>query len=103
MGYSIYATRTQSADASVGCHPGTVTALGTLANAELRRWRNKAHRAFDPLWKLGKMSRNVAYRWLAQQMRLPKSQTHIGMFDKKQCQAVIAAVEELALCRGCNR
>lgn len=82
-------------DARVGCHSGTVTPLGTLANSELRQWRNKAHSKFDPLWKLGKMSRHAAYKWLSQQMGLPKSQTHIGMFDKEQCQKVIAAVEKL--------
>lgn len=82
-------------DARVGCHPGTVTPLGTLANKELRQWRNKAHSTLDPLWKSGKMSRNAAYKWLAQQMGLRKSQTHIGMFNKQQCQRVIAAVEKL--------
>lgn len=82
-------------DTRVGCHPGTVTPLGTLANAELRRWRNRTHSKFDPLWKSGRMSRKAAYKWLSQQLGLPKSQTHIGMFDKEQCQRALAAVEEL--------
>lgn len=41
------------------------------------------------------MSRHAAYRWLAQEMRLPKSYTHIGLFDKEQCQRAIAVVNEL--------
>lgn len=31
-------------DARVGCHSGTITPLGTLANAELRRWRSREER-----------------------------------------------------------
>lgn len=82
-------------DARVGCHRGTTNPLGTLANAELRRWRSLAHIKFDWLWESGKMPRKVAYKWLAQKMGLPKSETHIGMFSKEQCKAVIAAVDEL--------
>lgn len=82
-------------DARVGCHPGTVTPLGTLANKELRRWRSRAHNRFDSLWKSGFLSRKAAYRWLSEELGLPPSQTHIGMFNKQQCQNVIAAVEEL--------
>lgn len=80
-------------DVRVGCHPGTVTPLGTLANRELRQWRSRAHGRFDPLWQSGKMSRKAAYKWLSCELGLPKSQTHIAMFSKEQCQQVIAAVE----------
>ena len=48
-----------------------------------------AHAAFDPLWKSGQMSRSKAYSLLAQKMGLPKSETHIGMFDVEQCEAVV--------------
>ena len=78
-------------DAYVGVHNGTDTPLGRLANRELRRWRNRAHAAFDPLWQQGpyRCRRNDAYAWLAEKMGLPKEETHIAMFDVEQCQQVI--------------
>lgn len=80
-------------DAYVGCHGNGKgdAPKGRLANAELRRWKIAAHNAFDPLWKYGPFRgrRNAAYAWLAEQMGLPKEQTHIGMFDVAQCQQVI--------------
>lgn len=85
-------------DAYVGCHDfgnGDVP-KGRLANAELRRWKIAAHDAFDPLWKYGpyKHRRNAAYAWLAEQMGLPKEETHIGMFDVAQCRQVIRICQE---------
>ena len=81
-------------DARVGCHPGTIIALGTLANKELRRWRSLAHRKFDPLWQVGVFSsRQSAYKWLSKAMKLPLGRTHVAMFDIRQCQRAIALVE----------
>lgn len=90
-------------NAYVGCHPaktatqngvgdGTVP-MGRLANAELRRAKNEAHAAFDPLWKSGAMHRKAAYKWLSKELGLTSQQTHIGMFDVAQCAAVVAAVK----------
>ncbi len=77
--------------ARVGCHPDTITALGTLANKELRRWRSLAHRHFDPLWQSGVFSsRQAAYKWLSKAMKLPLERTHVAMFDIRQCQRAIA-------------
>lgn len=93
----------QPCDAYVGCHPaadaygrggmgdGTVP-LGRLANAELRSLKQRAHAAFDPMWKSGAMSRRKAYAWLSTSMGIPSNKTHIGMFDEAQCRAVVAAV-----------
>lgn len=77
--------------AYVGVHKGTDKPLGRLADAELRKWKNEAHKAFDPLWQTGpfKRRRNAAYEWLAQQMKLPVEQTHIGMFDVEKCRMAI--------------
>ena len=77
--------------AYVGVHQGTDKPLGRLANAELRRWKKAAHNAFDSLWKRGpfKGRRNAAYEWLAKEMCLPVSKTHIGMFDVEDCKRVI--------------
>lgn len=76
-------------DAYVGVHKGTDKPLGRLADKELRRWKMAAHEAFDPLWKSGKMKRNQAYEWLAEQMGLSRQETHIGMFDISQCKQVV--------------
>lgn len=78
-------------DAWVGTHKNSPNnaPLGRLANAELRKAKMAAHAAFDPLWKSGQMSRSKAYALLAQKMGLPKSETHIGMFDVEQCKTVV--------------
>lgn len=87
-------------DARVGCHPGTIKPLGTLADKELRRWRSLAHRQFDPLWKLGVFkTRNAAYIWLSKAMKLPLPRTHIAMFNIQQCQRAIACVEAFKVSR----
>ena len=88
-------------DAYVGCHQrargrrgmgdGTVP-LGRLANAELRRAKQDAHAAFDPLWKKGSMSRGAAYGWLSEAIGIPEDQCHIGMLDVAGCRAVVTAV-----------
>lgn len=85
--------------AYVGVHKGTDRPLGRLANAELRRWKNAAHDAFDPLWKYGRFKgrRSAAYSWLASKMGLPIEQTHIGMFDVPECKQVIK------ICKGVQR
>lgn len=65
--------------AHVGCHPGTTHPLGSVADAELRRWRSRAHEAFDPLWKEGAMRRGQAYAWLAKTLGV--SVIHVGESD----------------------
>lgn len=79
-------------EAYVGCHPGTDKPLGRLANAELRRAKQRAHAAFDPLWKSGTMRRKDAYAWLAGAIGVAKQNCHIGMFDVDACRATVAAV-----------
>lgn len=79
--------------AYVGCHQGTIKPLGVLANAELRKAKSAAHAAFDPIWRDGLKTRQNAYKWLAGQMKLPKSETHIGMFSVEQCNQVVKIAE----------
>jgi len=81
-------------DAYVGCHPKTTTPLGRPANARLRRARNAAHAAFDPLWRSGEMRRTEAYAWLSEAIGLSRSNCHVGMMDEAQCAAVVAACRE---------
>ena len=76
-------------DAYVGTHKGTTKPLGRLANKELREAKSVAHRAFDPLWKLGRMKRKEAYKWLAETLNIDAEDCHIGMFDIDMCEAVI--------------
>lgn len=90
-------------DAYVGCHPkarpdgtggmgGGTVPMGRLANAELRRAKQAAHAAFDPLWKSRTMTRKEAYAWLAKAMGVSRGNAHIGMFNAEQCRAVVEAV-----------
>ena len=87
-------------DAYVGCHkPGAnvdgvrsdgTLSLGRLANAELRKAKQDAHAAFDPLWRNGCFgSRRGAYTWLAKKLGINYKACHIGMFDIAQCHSVI--------------
>lgn len=71
--------------AYVGCHKGTTTPLGRLANADLRKAKTATHSAFDPLWKGGGMTRGEAYKWLQGAMNLTEEQCHIGEFNIGQC------------------
>lgn len=96
-------------DAYVGVHRNTGEPLGRLANRQLRRAKQIAHEAFDPLWKdapklyelpedslernraikrLRGIARNRAYKWLAVQMGIPVEETHIGWMDLEGCQRV---------------
>ena len=84
-------------DAYVGCHragngfgDGT-RPLGSLANAELRAARNKAHAAFDPIWRSGELGRRKAYAWLGNQLGLPVKSVHIAEFDVDMCSRVVSA------------
>lgn len=87
----------------VGCHPGTEKPLGRLANAELRKAKQEAHAAFDPLWqrKIVKeqcsksYARKAGYRWLSEQMGIPFKKTHIGYFDVEQCRRVVEVCTNL--------
>lgn len=76
-------------DAYVGCHKGTATPLGRLANSELRYWKKEAHKKFDWLWKGGGMTRTGAYKLLQQRMNLTEEEAHIGKFDVEQCKRVV--------------
>jgi len=89
--------RCEPCDAWVGCHPGTTTPLGRLADAALRKAKMDAHAAFDPLWKRkaaqegwskGK-ARGKGYAWLAKQLGIPPGECHIGMMDVAMCHRVV--------------
>lgn len=86
-------------NAYVGCHKGGkgTTALGRLANKELRSWKMAAHREFDSLWKMSKRKyrRQKAYQWLAGELKIDSHFAHIGMFNVEQCKETVAACRNL--------
>lgn len=83
-------------DAFVGVHKHNKEALGRLANHELREWKKKAHRYFDPIWEYRKKRTNdlnslsKAYLWLANRLDINVESCHIGMFDVDKCVKVVA-------------
>lgn len=86
-------------DAYVGCHPENKRRgedgkrpLGRLANYELRRAKNLAHRAFDGLWQERGWNRSKAYRWLASELKISTDECHIGMMDVDSCERVVRVV-----------
>jgi len=74
--------------AVVGCHPGTETPLGRMADRETRKLRTKAHNAFDPLWRNGYMTRSRAYNWLASTLGIHSNECHISWLSKEQLKQV---------------
>lgn len=73
-------------DAYVGCHQNTKKPLGTMANAELRRWRMKAHEVLDGRWKSGEMSRKETYRMVSEMLGRT---VHIGWSNIEECKEII--------------
>jgi hypothetical protein len=73
-------------DAYCGCHQNTQTPLGTMANGELREWRQKAHKAIDPIWKNGEMTRPQVYTALQKHFG---REIHVGESDIETCKLII--------------
>lgn len=63
--------------------------MRSAPGSDLALARQNAHRAFDPLWQSGKMSRSAAYRWLSAKLHVPVEQCHMLLFDVAQCQRVV--------------
>jgi hypothetical protein len=74
-------------NAYVGCHKNTRKPLGTMANAELREWRKKAHANIDPLWKSGSIKRKTVYKLLN---KFFGKEIHIGGSDIEMCKRISA-------------
>ena len=73
----------------VGTYKGTTTAIGRIANKELREARWYAYYYFDTIWINGHMTKSRAYKWLAKQLRIPQKDCRIGWLDLKQCNKAI--------------
>ncbi len=76
-------------DSYVRVHEGTTRPVGTMANGELRALRDKAHKQFDKIHKTGIMTKDDAYRWLANILQAPLSEAHIGHLSEHYCNLVI--------------
>ena len=51
--------------------------------------RNKAHSAFDPLWKNKTFpTRNKAYQWLSEATGIPLKECHMSLMTKEQAELV---------------
>lgn len=87
--------RCPSCMAQVECHPGTTAAMGFVANASLRRERDKVHTVMDKLWLDGGMKRAEVYYKLRQEMKLTKARCHIAKFDEKQCQQALRCLKNI--------
>lgn len=74
--------------ATHGAHPDG-RPLGAPGDPETKKARIEAHSVFDAFWKEKKWNRGKAYSWMAKAMNLVPGTAHIGMFDKKQCEALI--------------
>jgi len=80
--------------AYVGVHHGnTKDSKGRLANKELRELKKEAHSYFDRIRQENRMKREEEYHWLAAQLGLHRSQTHIGYFDDATTLEVIQVAQ----------
>ena len=73
-----------------------------LVDADTHEARIKAHEAFDFLWENKHMTRERAYRWLAETMGLSKDDCHIKQMDADAARKVINHVDEWRQENGLN-
>jgi len=55
----------------VGCHHKTnrrTKPLGVIPTPEIKRARQEIHKLIDPIWKSGRMDRNVLYKAISDQI-----------------------------------
>ena len=71
-------------DSYVGTHDDG-TALGRLANKNLRNRKKQAHFWFDKIWQEKYLERGELYQELSEFLDLPPEYTHVGMFSETTC------------------
>lgn len=81
--------------AYVGSHRKSYTPLGYPAGPRTRVARQRAHSAFDRIWRHGLMSRDDAYEWLSKAMGIPAMLCHIGKLNEAQAIRVTRISTEL--------
>ena len=86
----------RNCDAWIGCKGTGWEPSGRLANAQLRRAKQDAHAALEPIWQQAmaehgwtkSKARNLAYKWIANELDLGPGRPQIGEFDLRQCELV---------------
>ena len=81
-------------DSYVSAHQKSRLPMGTLANGDLRNKRIQAHKAFDWMWKSGRMKKWQAYKWMQVTLGLNERQAHIAKFSEYMCDRLIAACNQ---------
>ena len=77
-------------DSYCGTHEEDGSSLGRLANSTLRQYKKVAHSWFDQIWRDQKLlKRSEAYKWLSDELGIPREMTHIGFFGIEYCKKVI--------------
>lgn len=92
-GKSVMVYLCQPCNAYVGCHNNTRKPLGIMANADTRKWRQKAHAVFDPLWqKIFKRNSTKRLNREAMYNRISNAfgcRVHIAESDIDRCKKII--------------
>lgn len=68
-----------------------------LVDADTHAARIAAHAAFDELWKSKTISRSKAYKMLAQEMGISKTDCHISLMTRELAEQVPRAVSMIHL------
>lgn len=71
--------------------------LWRISDQLTRNARKAAHKAFDELWKSGKIPRTACYRALAKLMDMPANKCHIEHFGVEYCGRVVELVKSGAI------
>lgn len=59
-------------------------------------WKDKAHFYFDKIWREAKiLTRDEAYQWLSEKLRLPKEKTHFQYLNGFYCADAIWFCQQL--------
>lgn len=76
--------------AYVGVHLNSGKPKGSLAKADLRFARMKAHKSFDVFWRDHGLKRSSCYYSLAKALHLTSKECHIAKFNIQQCAEVVS-------------
>lgn len=76
----------------VGCHKGTTTPKGELADAETRSLRIKIHSVIDPIWKEKGHSRTELYKELS--IKTGRFPFHVGDLNADECRELMPVLQE---------
>lgn len=80
--------------ASTGTHPDG-SALGRLANREMKELKKECHALFDPIWRMEKVvKRPELYSRLAKKMNIPKKNCHFGHFGVEELNQALVVLRQ---------